>query len=140
VTAAKKYRIYEDCPLDCRDYNCVCNNGKIATYAPIRYDATFVKALLADYLALVERQYYAGDFGAVDRLIDLHSAIEAAGLTARQRQALDLTYYYGYNQREAGGKLGITKQTYEETLSTAIRKIAVVYTEWDAMEADNGEF
>jgi DNA-directed RNA polymerase specialized sigma24 family protein len=92
-----------------------------------------IKALLADYLALVERQYYAGDFGAVDRLIDLHSAVEAAGLTARQRQALELTYYYGYNQREAGDRLGIPQYKMSREIDGACAQIAAVFAHWDEL-------
>jgi predicted DNA-binding protein (UPF0251 family) len=95
---------------------------------------TRVKALLADYLALVERQYYAGDFGAVGRLIDLHSAVEEAGLTARQRQALELTYYYGYNQREAGGKMGVGQRRAGYIIDEACAKIAAVYAEWERID------
>jgi DNA-directed RNA polymerase specialized sigma24 family protein len=93
-----------------------------------------VKALLTDYLALVERQYYAGDFGAVDRLIDLETAVSAAGLTARQRQALELTYYYGYNQREAGGKMGVGQRRAGYVIDEACAKIAAVYAGWERID------
>mgnify|MGYP000940852541 CR=1 FL=1 len=56
-----------------------------------------VKRLLRDYHALVERQY-DGDYDAVILLVDLATAIEKAGLTERQREALTLVYSRTYRR------------------------------------------
>ncbi|MEY8188635.1 hypothetical protein AB4X15_03030 [Peribacillus simplex] len=51
--------------------------------------AVGVRLLLSEYHALQERQYQ-GDTDAIILLADLETAINTAGLTDRQRQALDL--------------------------------------------------
>jgi DNA-directed RNA polymerase specialized sigma24 family protein len=60
-----------------------------------------LRILLSDYHALINRQYQ-GDYAAVDILVDLRKAVELAGLTSRQAQALRLVYEEDLTQEEAG--------------------------------------
>jgi RNA polymerase sigma factor (sigma-70 family) len=88
-----------------------------------------VRTLLSDYYALVSRQY-KGDYHAVDILIDLHTAIERAGLTKRQREVLDYIYFRQYNQTETARELGIKQTHVSRHLAVAESKIARVFEAW----------
>ena len=91
-----------------------------------------MKRLLRDYHALVERQY-DGDYDAVILLVDLATAIELAGLTERQREALTLVYFEDLSQVEAGERMGASKQTVNRLVTVATSKVARVYEEWARM-------
>lgn len=91
-----------------------------------------VKRLLRDYHALVERQY-DGDYDAVILLVDLATAIEKAGLTERQREALTLVYFEDLSQVEAGERMGVSKQTVNRLVTVATAKVARVYEVWARM-------
>jgi len=91
-----------------------------------------VKRLLRDYHALVERQY-DGDYDAVILLVDLTTAIEKAGLTERQREALTLVYFDDLSQVEAGERMGASKQTVNRLVTVATAKVARVYEVWARM-------
>jgi len=78
---------------------------------------------------------FAGDYSACDVLIDLERAIELAGLTARQAEALNLVYEADLTQVEAGRRMGIAKNTLNEMLERAEEAIADVYYYW----ASHGE-
>ncbi|AZI48209.1 sigma factor-like helix-turn-helix DNA-binding protein [Bacillus velezensis] len=97
-------------------------------------NAEGVKLLLADYQKFVSRKR-CGDYAAVEVLIDIHKAIELAGLTVRQRQAIELVYFGELTQAEAGERMGITQQKAEAHASRAIEKIADIYYYW----ASHGE-
>lgn len=88
-----------------------------------------VKRLLRDYHALKARQY-DGDYDAVILLVDLERAIELAGLTERQREALRKIYNEGKTQDVTAYELGITQQAVSIYLNSAARKIAAVYEAW----------
>ncbi len=92
-------------------------------------NADGVRLLLSDYHALCERRY-KGDYAASDILIDLHTAIERAGLTDRQRQALWLVYGGQLTQEEAGKQLGIRREAIRRHVSVATTKIARVFESW----------
>jgi len=91
-----------------------------------------VKRLLRDYHALVERQY-DGDYDAVILLVDLATAIEKAGLTERQREALTLVYFEDLSQVEAGERMGVRQDTVSKLVKSALAKIASVYEAWARM-------
>lgn len=91
-----------------------------------------VKRLLRDYHALVERQY-DGDYDAVILLVDLATAIEKAGLTDRQRQALTLVYFEDLTQADAGERMSASKQTVNRLVTVATAKVARVYEVWARM-------
>lgn len=88
-----------------------------------------VKRLLRDYHALKARQY-DGDYDAVVLLVDLERAIELAGLTERQREALRKVYEEGKTLEDAGYELGISFQAASKNINSAVKKIATVYEAW----------
>lgn len=88
-----------------------------------------VRILLSDYNALRLRRY-TGDTAASDILIDLETAVERAGLTDRQRQALRLVYREDMTQTDAGDVLGIRKDVVNRHIKIAETKIARVYEFW----------
>ncbi|MFV9829369.1 sigma factor-like helix-turn-helix DNA-binding protein [Bacillus velezensis] len=92
-------------------------------------NAEGVKLLLADYQKFVSRKR-CGDYAAVEVLIDIHKAIELAGLTNRQRQAIELVYFGELTQAEAGERMGIAKQNVEAYISRAAEKLADIYYYW----------
>ncbi|UMQ50247.1 sigma factor-like helix-turn-helix DNA-binding protein [Bacillus velezensis] len=97
-------------------------------------DAEGVKLLLADYQKFVSRKR-CGDYAAVEVLIDIHKALELAGLTDRQRQAIELVYFGELTQAEAGERMGIAQKNVNETLDRSAEKIADIYYYW----ASHGE-
>ena len=78
-------------------------------------DAEGVKLLLADYQEV---------------LIDIHKAIELAGLTDRQRQAIELVYFGELTQTEAGERMGIAQKNVNEALDRASEKLVDIYYYW----------
>ncbi|MED3649968.1 sigma factor-like helix-turn-helix DNA-binding protein [Heyndrickxia sporothermodurans] len=92
-------------------------------------NADGIKRLLRDYNALKERRF-AGDYAACDILVDLERAIERAGLTDRQREALRLVFAGQLTQEEAGEALGCTKQTVNRLVNVGTTKVARVYEYW----------
>ncbi|MEH6861513.1 sigma factor-like helix-turn-helix DNA-binding protein [Bacillus velezensis] len=92
-------------------------------------NAEGVKLLLADYQKFVSRKR-CGDYAAVEVLIDIHKAIELAGLTDRQRQAIELVYFGELTQAEAGERMGIAQKNVNETLDRSAEKIADIYYYW----------
>jgi DNA-directed RNA polymerase specialized sigma24 family protein len=89
-----------------------------------------LRILLSDYHALINRQYQ-GDYAAVDILVDLRKAVEMAGLTGRQSEALHLVYEEDLTQEEAGKRMGgLAKQNVEDYAATALEKISEVYYYW----------
>ena len=90
---------------------------------------TGVRLLLSEYHALVGRQFQ-GDYDAVVLLTDLATAIDQAGLTDRQRQALNLVYVEDLTQAKAGEAMGIGQQNVDNYIDNAIDKIAEIYFYW----------
>jgi RNA polymerase sigma factor (sigma-70 family) len=114
----------------------VSNHDKAAQHRRLeqRYGAALdnresVRLLLSDYHALDSRRF-KGDYAASDLLIDLHTAIERAGLTERQRQALEFVYFEDLTQEEAGKRMEVTKKTVNRLIHVAETKIARVYEYW----------
>ena len=88
-----------------------------------------VRLLLSEYHALQERQYQ-GDVDAIILLADLETAISTAGLTDRQRQALNLVYVEDLTQAKAGEAMGISRISVLEHVEDAVNKISEVYFYW----------
>ncbi|MED4579053.1 sigma factor-like helix-turn-helix DNA-binding protein [Bacillus atrophaeus] len=97
-------------------------------------NADGVKLLLADYQKFVSRKR-CGDYAAVEVLIDIHTALDCAGLTDRQRQAIELVYFGELTQTEAGERMGITQQAVVFHLNAAVDSITDIYYYW----ASHGE-
>jgi DNA-directed RNA polymerase specialized sigma24 family protein len=83
---------------------------------------------------LLNRQYQ-GDYDAVVLLADLRCAIEKAGLTARQAEALRLVYELDLTQEEAGRRMGVHRIVVLEHIEKAIEAISEIYYYW----ANHGE-
>jgi DNA-directed RNA polymerase specialized sigma24 family protein len=91
--------------------------------------AAGVKQLLGDYHAFQARQYL-GDYEAVVVLADLAEAVRLAGLTDRQRQAIELVYGEDLTQKEAGRRMGISQPAVTYHIDDAVEKIANIYYYW----------
>lgn len=87
---------------------------------------TETRAILANYHALVERQY-VGDVDAIVALLDFATAVERAELTERQSEALRLVYGEGMTQVDAGKAMGVSRQAVSMHAETAIEKISECY-------------
>lgn len=96
---------------------------------PALNTAAGIKRLLAERGALELRQY-AGDYDAVLMLIDLTTAISAAKLTDRQREALRLVYTEDLTQEDAAKALDISRDNVKRRIDVAVEKIAAVYEYW----------
>ncbi|WP_254064248.1 sigma factor-like helix-turn-helix DNA-binding protein [Bacillus velezensis] len=85
--------------------------------------------LLADYQKFVSRKR-CGDYDAATILIDIHKAIELAGLTDRQRQAIELVYFGELTQTEAGERMGVGQDAVSKLIDGATEKLADIYYYW----------
>jgi hypothetical protein len=90
--------------------------------------AAQIKQLLTQYHALSDRRYI-GDYDAACILLDLNGAIERAGLTNRQREALYYVYIEDLTQKDAGKRMGMARRNVGLYADTAVEKIAKVYEE-----------
>jgi len=93
-------------------------------------DAAGVKALLRDRHRIAERRY-SGDTAASDIIIDLHSAIESAGLTERQAEAIAWVYGRDLTQKIAAAIMGIAQQNVAAAIDRAAEAIAGVFARWE---------
>lgn len=59
----------------------------------------------------------------VETNADLYDALANAGLTDRQRQAIDLVYFENLTQEEAAAEMGVNKSNVNAYLSAAYRKL-----------------
>lgn len=92
--------------------------------------AAGVKKLLRDR-HYVSSARYNGDTDASAILIDLHSAINSAGLSATQTEAVALVSGMDLTQQEAAKVMGITRQAVAQSYDAACEKIAAVYERWN---------
>ncbi|MEK4360836.1 sigma factor-like helix-turn-helix DNA-binding protein [Paenibacillus sp. FSL M7-1455] len=107
--------------------------GKQARAYDVKYalnDAAGVKALLRDRHRIAERRY-SGDTAASDIIIDLHSAIESAGLTERQAEAIAWVYGRDLTQKVAASIMGIAQKNVSEAIDRAAEAIAGVFKRWE---------
>jgi len=92
--------------------------------------AAGVKALLRDRHRIAARRF-KGDTAASDILIDLHSAINSAGLTDRQTEAVAWVYGVDVTQAEAARIMGITREGVKNLVNEAVERVAAVYERWE---------
>jgi predicted DNA-binding protein (UPF0251 family) len=71
-----------------------------------------------------------GDYDAVILLTDLRKAVELAGLTGRQSEALRLVYEEDLTQEEAGKRMGIGRRAVGYHVEDAVGAIAEIYYYW----------
>ncbi|MDT2208242.1 DUF134 domain-containing protein, partial [Paenibacillus larvae] len=90
-----------------------------------------VARLLRDRYRIAERRF-KGDTAASDILIDLASAIESAGLTQRQAEALALVHgKWQLTQSEAAEVMGVKQQVVSEFLREVYGKLAAICRKWN---------
>lgn len=92
----------------------------------------YVRALLEGYTELSEKRYQ-GRWHLSDVLSDLDKAIESAGLTSKQREALELVYFEHKEHEEAAVVMGTARVTVTYHIHFAIKKIANIYESWEAL-------
>ncbi|GMK47633.1 hypothetical protein PghCCS26_47630 [Paenibacillus glycanilyticus] len=112
---------------------CKVDTAKDSRNYNVKYalnDVAGVKSLLRDRHRIASRRF-RGDTAASDILIDLHSAIESAGLTDRQAEAIALVYGLDVTQTEAARVMGIAQKNVSETIDIAAEKICAVYIRWN---------
>lgn len=78
----------------------------------------------------MKERRYAGDTAASDIVIDIITAINRAGLTDRQREAIALVYGNDLTQEEAGKRMGVRRESIKRHIKVAETKIARVYEYW----------
>ncbi|GAA0840547.1 hypothetical protein GCM10008915_36300 [Bifidobacterium pullorum subsp. gallinarum] len=93
-------------------------------------DAAGVKALLRDRHRIGERRY-KGDTAASDIIIDLHSAINSAGLTDRQTEAIAWVYGVDLTQKDAAALMAVSREAITQFIGEAAAKIAAVFARWE---------
>jgi DNA-directed RNA polymerase specialized sigma24 family protein len=94
----------------------------------------YVEALLDHYRRMEGRTEYRGDYGAVDTLIDLETAIGLANLSGRQSDAIRLVNLYGYTHDEASKELSTSRPNVSQRHKEAVRKIADIYRQWEELD------
>jgi DNA-directed RNA polymerase specialized sigma24 family protein len=94
-----------------------------------------VEKLLTCYHDIKERRYF-GDYAACDILIDLQLAIEAAGLSDRQREALRLVYVEDLGSRRAAEAMAISQRAVNKNIGRALARLARVYRDWNYGEME----
>jgi DNA-directed RNA polymerase specialized sigma24 family protein len=95
-----------------------------------------VGRLLRDMHRLRSARFERGDYAASDILIDLDSAIVAANLTVRQRQALYYVYEEDMRQVDAAKAMGCAQNSVSEAVDRALERIASVYERWNYGEVE----
>jgi predicted DNA-binding protein (UPF0251 family) len=93
-------------------------------------DAAGVKSLLRDRHRISSARF-RGDTSASDILIDLHSAMNSAGLTERQTEAIAWVYGLDLTQKEAAAIMDIAQKNVSEAIDRAVENIAEVYRRWE---------
>jgi DNA-directed RNA polymerase specialized sigma24 family protein len=93
----------------------------------------YVKALLMNQERMNERGSYGAKWNVVDEVEDLALAIEKADLTSRQRDVVYLLTQE-YEQPEISEVMGIGQPRVHKHMYAAIRKIANIYEQWEALE------
>lgn len=90
-----------------------------------------VKRLLTDLHRLRSARFERGDYAASDILIDLDSAIIAANLTIRQRQAVYYVYEEDMRHEDAGAVMGVTQEAVTQFISSGLSRVASVFCRWN---------
>jgi predicted DNA binding protein len=88
-----------------------------------------VKALLSARHEINEARGHDTDASAT--IIDLHAAIESAGLTDRQAEAIAWVYGVGVDQTAAARIMGISQPAVAQFIEAATQRIADVFKRWE---------
>jgi len=92
--------------------------------------STGVKQLLRDQHRISARRG-RGDMSASDILIDLNSAIQLAGLTNRQREAVAWIYENDATQQAAAEMMGIRKDSVKDLIADGVDRITAIFVQWN---------
>ncbi len=95
------------------------NDETIGRYS----DSEGIKRRVYDYMT-PERDDYVID----TKYLDLYNAIDNAGLTARQREAIDLIYFEDMTQEDASRAMGVSDRAIRYFISDGIAKLRRYYT------------
>lgn len=87
-----------------------------------------VYAVLSNIHRLRNARIVRSDFNASVVLIDFERAMNNAGLTDKQHQAIHLVYERDLTQREASEIMECTQQAVQQHIKAGVGKIADVYT------------
>ena len=93
-------------------------------------DSAGVKALLRDRHRISSARF-RGDYDAVCILVDLHSAMNSAGLTERQTEAIAWVYGADMTQAKAAEIMGVGQDSVSDFVNGAAERIAAVYARWE---------
>lgn len=96
----------------------------------------YVRALL-DYREELEEKKYVGLWHLPDELADLDEAVRIADLTDRQREIIRLIFVQHKEQAEVANLLLISQPMVHKHVQAAIRKIANIYQQWEALDYVN---
>ncbi|RJE90683.1 RNA polymerase subunit sigma [Paenibacillus sp. 1011MAR3C5] len=92
--------------------------------------STGVKQLLRDQHRISARRG-RGDMSASDILIDLNTAIQIAGLTNRQREAVAWIYENDATQQAAAEMMGIRKDSVKDLVAAGVERITAIFVQWN---------
>lgn len=91
-------------------------------------DPTLAHAeLLLSLLPALKSRRLSGDNTVCEKIDEIETAIEAAGLTEKQRRALELVAIQGYTHDEAAAMEGGSRQLITTRIQTALRKFIEAY-------------
>ncbi|NHN31148.1 sigma-70 family RNA polymerase sigma factor [Paenibacillus agricola] len=92
-------------------------------------DSRAVKALLSARHEIAEARGHDTDASAT--IIDLHTAIDSAGLTDRQAESIAWVYGVGVDQTAAARIMGISQKNVSAHIEVAAQRIAAVFKRWE---------
>lgn len=110
-------------------YDQEAGQRRLEAVFPLEYGAG-VTMLLKNYQLFAERAILAGNFAAIDMLLDLDEAIAAAYLTDRSWQCVQLCLIQDHKIEDVAAALGIDKAAVSRHVSGAVRKIADNFRYW----------
>lgn len=96
---------------------------------PLEYEAGVIM-LLKNYQLFAQRAILEGNFAAIDIKLDLDEAMEAAFLTDRQRECIQLYLIDDMKIEDVEQLLGIDKAAISRHASGGVKRIADVFRYW----------
>lgn len=83
--------------------------------------------MLLGVLPELKSRRLSGDNTVCERIEEIERAIESAGLTDKQRRALELVAIQGYDVEEVADADGVKRRAMYYRLEAALRKFIVAY-------------
>ena len=101
----------------------------------MNYETEFPLESVQGVIALMSNIHYVkvaaytnGDYDALNLLVDYNEAFQAANITKRQKEALNLVFEKDLTQREAGELLGISQQAVQQLINSVAVRISEYFT------------